>query len=224
MQPSSARVAAVLLSTALTACGGATRAPEAPAPSTVASQPAAQASVDSGRPSPREVDVRFMQHMLAHHAQALVMTALVPERSRRDDIRLLAERIDISQRSEIAQMQRLLRERGVAVPSVDSTHAQHAPQPAAADVHASMPGMLGAEEIAQLRNARDAEFDRLFLQYMIRHHEGALTMVAEFFATPGAGQGAELFQLASDIDADQRAEIRRMRSLHGVPAAGAPRR
>jgi uncharacterized protein (DUF305 family) len=84
-----------------------------------------------------------------------------------------------------------------------------------------MPGMLTDAELARLAAARGAEFDRLFLESMIRHHEGALVMVADYFKTPGAGQESEAYRLASDVDADQRAEIRRMRSLLPAPA-GAP--
>jgi uncharacterized protein (DUF305 family) len=160
--------------------------------------------------------------MLAHHAQALVMTGLVPERTRREDLRLLAERIAVSQRDEIALMQRLLRQRGAEAPSVDPAHAHHGGGGMAA--HANMPGMLSAQELERLRGATGAGFERLFLEYMIRHHEGALTMVAEYFATPGAARDAEVFSFASDIDADQRAEIRRMRTLQPAPAAGTPRR
>jgi uncharacterized protein (DUF305 family) len=88
-----------------------------------------------------------------------------------------------------------------------------------------MPGMLTAAELARLAAATGAGFDRLFLEYMIRHHEGALAMVAELLATPGAGQEVEIFRLVSDVDADQRAEIRRMRAMQDAPpAGGAPRR
>jgi uncharacterized protein (DUF305 family) len=194
------------------------RAPAAapfPASASAGATPTAEARAASA-------DVRFMQHMLAHHAQAIVMTDLVPERSRRDDIRLLAERIAISQRDEMALMQRLLRQRGGEVPGVDPRHAHHGGGDTAA--HASMPGMLTPQEIERLTSASGAEFERLFLQYMIRHHEGALAMVAEYFATPGAARDAEIFSFASDIDADQRAEIRRMRTLQSSPAAGTPRR
>ncbi len=157
-----------------------------------------------------------MRDMMGHHAQALAMTALVPERSRRDDVRLLAQRIETTQRDEIALMQRWLRTRGEAVPSVDPQHAHHGAS------HAAMPGMLTSAELTRLAQASGAEFDRLFLQFMIRHHEGALTMVADYFRTPGAGQDAEAFRLASDVDADQRAEIRRMRAVLDAPAT-APR-
>lgn len=160
-------------------------------------------------------DARFFQGMIWHHAQAVAMAALVPDRTSSDVLRLLAERITVSQRDEIALMQRWLRARGADAPTPDlSGHA------AAGDHEMRMPGMLTAAELAQLAAARGAAFDRLFLAFMIRHHEGALTMVGDLFASPGAAQDPEVFRLASDIDADQRAEIRRMRALLGqVPPA-----
>jgi uncharacterized protein (DUF305 family) len=159
-------------------------------------------------------DVAFMQGMIGHHAQALVMTALVPQRTTRPDIRLIAERIDASQHEEIARMQRWLRARGQTAPD-PSAHAGH-DMPG----HSMMPGMLTADELARLSAARGPEFDRLFLEYMIRHHQGALTMVSQLFATQGAGQDSEMYQFASDVDADQRMEIERMRQLQNGPAAG----
>ena len=168
-------------------------------------------------------DVAFMQGMIAHHAQALVMTDLVPARTGRPDMRLMAERIDVAQRDEIARMHQWLEVRGERVPAVAAHHehggAMHAGAAMGADT--LMPGMLTAEELDRLARATGTEFDRLFLQYMIRHHEGALTMVARLFGTPGAGQESEIFGLASDVDADQRAEIRRMQSLlASLPGSG----
>lgn len=141
-----------------------------------------------------------MREMIGHHGQALLMTAMVPSRTGNADLRLLAEKIDVSQRDEIASMGRWLSKRGEALPD-SGVH------------HHDMPGMLTDEEIAALGRARGAEFERLFLSYMIRHHEGALTMVERLFATAGAAQEPELAGFANDVDADQRAEIRRMRAL-----------
>jgi uncharacterized protein (DUF305 family) len=148
----------------------------------------------------------------------------VPDRTSRADVRTLAERIEVSQRDEIALMRRWLEERGEAVPSLDrSGHPSGHPQHAGGH-EAHMPGMLTGEEMARLAKATGPEFDRLFLQLMIRHHEGALAMVAALLASPGAAQEAETFRLASDVDADQRAEIRRMRAMQAAPPAGEPRR
>ncbi len=148
-------------------------------------------------------DVRFMQGMIGHHAQALDMTALVATRSSSDAIRKLAQRIELSQADEIKMMQEWLTGRGQQVPD---QHAHHAP-----GAHL-MPGMLTAEEMSRLAQAKGPEFDHLFLGFMIKHHEGALTMVQDLFAQPGAGQESDMFAFASDVDADQRMEIDRMRA------------
>ena len=132
------------------------------------------------------------------------MTALLPERTERDDMRMLARRIEVSQADEIQMMRRWLEARGQEVPGPHAHHAPGAPL---------MPGMLSAEEMAQLAAARGAAFDRLFLASMIKHHEGALTMVKELYATSGAGQESEMYGFASDVDADQRMEIERMRAM-----------
>jgi uncharacterized protein (DUF305 family) len=145
-----------------------------------------------------------MQGMIGHHAQALEMTALVPSRTAREDLRTLARRIEVSQADEIKMMQRWLEVRGQQIPG---PHAMH--------MHGAtlMPGMLTPEQMSQLAAAKGAEFDRLFLAGMIQHHGGALTMVHDLFAKPGAGQEADIFGFASDVDADQRAEIDRMRGM-----------
>jgi uncharacterized protein (DUF305 family) len=170
---------------------------------------AQQATPAGARPRYTKADVQFMQQMIGHHAQALVMTALVPARGNLASIRLVAQRIEVSQRDEIALMQRWLKGRGETAPSPNASHHHHD----AAGHEQLAPGMLTGEELAQLSGAKGAEFDRLFLQFMIRHHEGALTMVAALFATPGAGQEAEAFRFASEVDTDQRAEIARMRTM-----------
>ncbi len=152
-------------------------------------------------------DVEFMQGMIGHHAQALLMAEMVPERTERQDFHLMAERIRLSQETEIEQMSRWLSQRGEKVPEAGA-HSHTAMG------HGElMPGMLTEAELNRLRAASGAEFERLFLELMIKHHEGALQMVRELYATPGAGQEPELFILASDVDADQTAEIRRMRAM-----------
>jgi uncharacterized protein (DUF305 family) len=149
-------------------------------------------------------DVRFMQGMIGHHAQAIEMTALVPSRTTRDDVKKLAMRIEVSQADEIKMMQRWLQDRGQPVPG---PHAMH--------MHGAtlMPGMLTPEQMTALEAAKGPAFDRLFLEGMIQHHGGALTMVHDLFATPGAGQEADIFGFASDVDVDQRTEIDRMRGM-----------
>jgi uncharacterized protein (DUF305 family) len=151
--------------------------------------------------------------MIHHHAQALEMTQLVPARSEREEVRRLAERIEVSQQDEIAQMQRWLRDRGERVPA-PGAHAGHGTAGGHEHHdHMDMPGMLTPAQLAQLAASRGGEFDRMFLELMIHHHEGALTMVADLFAHRGAGQNPELFLLAAEVDSDQRLEIARMRRL-----------
>lgn len=152
-----------------------------------------------------EADIRFMQGMIPHHAQALEMAALVKERTRSQDIRLLARRIAISQKDEIALMGRWLAKRNADVPG---EHAHHM-----MGDHALMPGMLTAADMAQLAAARDADFDRLFLEFMIKHHEGAILMVRDLFASSGAAQETDIFTFASHVDADQQIEIQRMNRM-----------
>jgi uncharacterized protein (DUF305 family) len=157
--------------------------------------------------------------MIHHHAQALAMTALVPSRTTREQIRLLAQRIEVSQRDEIRLMQHWLESHHEEAPSADPQSMQHMHHGAGHEMM-MMPGMLTDEEMARLAAASGPEFDRLFLQFMIRHHEGALTMVGQLFGTPGAGQNTDIFRVASDVEADQRAEIARMRALlDKLPAA-----
>jgi uncharacterized protein (DUF305 family) len=149
-------------------------------------------------------DVRFMQGMIGHHAQALEMTALVPARTVRDEMRLLATRIELSQADEIKMMQDWLSARGAQLPD---PHAHHG---AGATL---MPGMLTPDEMRVLGAAQGVAFDRLFLEFMVKHHEGALVMVEELFAAAGAGQQSDIFAFASDVDADQRMEIERMSAM-----------
>jgi uncharacterized protein (DUF305 family) len=148
-------------------------------------------------------DVRFMQGMIGHHAQALEIAGIVRSQSGNDGIRALAERIALSQADEIKMMQTWLAARGQSQPDPHAHHAAGA---------ALMPGMLTAEEMARLTAARGPELDRLFLELMIKHHEGALVMVKDLLATPGAGQEADVFAFVSDVEADQQMEIDRMRA------------
>jgi uncharacterized protein (DUF305 family) len=167
----------------------------------------AERAADRSRVRFTAADVRFMQGMIGHHAQALEMVALIEARTGREDLKLVARRIELSQADEIRMMQRWLEARGAPVPDPHAHHARGAPL---------MPGMLTADEMRALAEARGAEFERLFLEGMIKHHQGALTMVEALFATPGAGQEAEIFTFASDVDADQRMEIDRMRGMLGA--------
>ena len=165
---------------------------------------AADKAADLSQVQHTAADVRFMQGMIGHHAQALEMTALLPSRSSSEDMRKLALRIEVSQADEIKMMKEWLAARGQQIPSEHAHHAQGA---------TLMPGMLTAEEMARLAQAKGAEFDRLFLEFMIKHHAGALVMVEDLFATRGAGQESEIFAFASEVDTDQRMEIERMGAM-----------
>lgn len=164
----------------------------------------AAASTDLSKVRFTPADVKFMQGMIGHHQQALEMVALIPARTSREDMKMLGKRIELSQQDEIKMMQEWLKGRGQELPD---PHAHH--------MHGAtlMPGMLTMEEMAKLEAATGVEFDRLFLEGMIKHHGGALIMVRELFATPGAGQDGDIFAFASDVEADQQMEIDRMGAL-----------
>jgi len=158
-------------------------------------------AVDLSKVQFTPADVKFMQGMIHHHSQALDMTALISSRTSVEGMKLLGQRIEISQADEIKMMQRWLEVRGQEVPGLHSHHMVGA---------TLMPGMLTPEEMERLAAAKGVEFDRLWLQGMIRHHDGALIMVDELFTTPGAAQESEIFAFASDVVADQKAEMDRM--------------
>ena len=155
-----------------------------------------------------DADVLFMQGMIHHHAQALRMTALVKNRAAGPEVPLLAERMDLSQTSEIELMQRWLRDRDQDVPVLHAAHG-HAHGVGAGT---RMPGMLTEQQLRRLRRARGDEFNRLFLTFMIQHHEGALTMVQQLYAASG-GLEPEADAFARHVEADQRIEIARMQDL-----------
>jgi uncharacterized protein (DUF305 family) len=163
----------------------------------------ADQATDTSRVGFDEADVRFVRGMIGHHAQAIEMTDLLTTRTGRDDMRMLAKRIEASQTDEIVMMEQWLDGRGQARPR---NHGH-------GDPGSLMPGMLSAGEMARLAAASGEAFDRLFLDFMIKHHEGALSMVLDLFSTPGAAQESDIFAFASDVEADQRMEIRRMQIM-----------
>jgi uncharacterized protein (DUF305 family) len=215
LKPSTSRIAVLLLAAVAGACRTASLAPATVAePDPPIVQPGAPGeptrvitadkAADLSQVQDTAADVRFMQGMIGHHQQAIEMTALLSSRTVREDMRKLALRIEVSQADEIKMMQRWLEARRQDVPG---PHAMH--------MHGAtlMPGMLTAEEMARLASAKGDEFDRLFLEGMIKHHAGALTMVQDLLSTPGAGQESEIFAFASDVEADQRMEIDRMGAM-----------
>lgn len=168
--------------------------------------PAAPDTTGSRRPY-TAADVHFMNGMIAHHAQAVVMGGWATDATHGAGaaVRTMSERIVVAQTDEIAFFERWLRERN----QVPMPHHMH------------MPGMLSPEQLAQLDAARGTAFDRLFLTLMIQHHEGAITMVDQLLAAPGAAQDGLVFRFAADVHADQTTEIARMRRmLAALPPEG----
>jgi uncharacterized protein (DUF305 family) len=180
--------------------------------------PAFAQSPSAAAPAVTAADVRFMREMLGHHQQAVEMTALVTARTRRPQLRVLAERISVSQADEMALMRQWLRTHDASgdttVSHGMSGHEGH--DMSTMSTTAMMPGMLSSQAMTALRAARGSRFDRLFLDGMIRHHGGALTMVAQLLATAGAAQESSINRFVSDVDADQRAEIARMRRMRNT--------
>lgn len=197
-------VAAALLATAgAVSCSGAAGA----AGTSTSPVPAAAGPAAGANPG----DVRFVVGMIHHHGQALTMVGLVPDRGANSSIQTLAERIRVSQTDEIRLMTQWLRDHGEEAPAPSPTGMRMMHDGVEHDV--LMPGMLTPAQMSELESARGIEFDRLFLRYMIRHHEGALEMVEELFAAPGAGNDDFIYKMASDTFADQGTEIDRMERM-----------
>jgi uncharacterized protein (DUF305 family) len=172
----------------------------------------AQAAADSGRQAAANpADVQFMSGMIGHHAQAIVMARMAPTHGASDALQLLAARIINSQQDEIATMRQWLRDHGQPAPQVDSMGNVVGQVPG--HHHHHMPGMLTDAELRQLDTARGAEFDRLFLTLMIKHHQGAVEMVKRLTESQGAALDQTVFKVASDIHVDQMTEIRRMQKM-----------
>jgi uncharacterized protein (DUF305 family) len=181
-----------------------------------------------------QADVDFMQGMIIHHAQAVVMSDWATTHGARPNLLVLCKRIALSQRDEIAMMQQWLLEHHLSAP--DPLHMLHGDHDTVSDESSMhmpgmdmgahpmmMTGMLTPEQMRELDAARGPAFDSLYLTGMIKHHEGALDMVATLFATPGAGQQPEISSFATDIDAGQRAEIARMQAMLNTLTTSQPR-
>jgi uncharacterized protein (DUF305 family) len=172
---------------------------------------------DSAKMNFTEADSEFMTGMIAHHAQALIMSRLAPENDASSQIQTLAARIINAQKDEIKSMQTWLKDRGQPVPEVHidglnlmihglGDHHQHMD-------HTNMVGMLSPEQLQELSEAKGEDFDRLYLKYMIQHHNGAVVMVDKLFSTDGAAQDEGAFRLATDIQVDQKTEVARMQLM-----------
>jgi uncharacterized protein (DUF305 family) len=207
---------------ALVTAGGCARATAANGPTVLTG------GFDTGGSGPRQVseaeiarasarvphsaaDVAFMSGMISHHAQAVAMAGWAPTHGASASIRSLAERIAVSQTDEIALLRNWLIDRGEPVPELDPTGMKMVMNGVVHDVH--MPGMLTAEQMSQLDQARGPDFDRLFLNLMIQHHAGAVSMVETLFDSVGGAQDETTFKFASDVFADQSSEIDRMRTM-----------
>ena len=163
-----------------------------------------------------EADVDFMSGMIPHHAQAVLIAGWAGSHGASPEIRTLCERIVVAQRDEIETMRTWLRDRGREVPAANATH--HRMKMNGVEHDMLMPGMLSPEQLGELDKARGLEWDRLFLAAMIRHHEGALKMVEDLFASYGALQDDDVYKFVSDLYADQTTEIDRMQKM--LTAAG----
>jgi uncharacterized protein (DUF305 family) len=181
------------------------------APPNAAARPVAGTTVSAA-------DVKFMSGMIPHHAQAVIMAGWAASHGARSDVRILCERIVVGQRDEIALMRTWLSDKGQVVPDATSTRMKMMMDGMEHDM--LMPGMLSDAEMAQLDRARGAEFDRLFLIGMIKHHQGAVGMVDELFASYGAAQDEVVFRFASDVYADQSTEIDRMEKMLAASGGG----
>jgi len=161
-------------------------------------------------------DAEFMRGMIMHHAQAVEMTALIESHTDNKDLRMLGARISQSQSDETKFMKRWLEIRGEPIaPPMPEMPSMDMPGMDMSSHHIQMPGMLTPKQMDGLRKAKGAEFDQMFLSGMIQHHNGALIMVKDLFDTAGAGQDAELFNFATDVDGGQRAEIKIMQTMLG---------
>jgi uncharacterized protein (DUF305 family) len=175
-----------------------------------------RARADSLRHPYTAADIAFMSGMISHHAQAIVMAGWAPTHGANPSVRRLCERIINAQTDEIASMQTWLRNRRQPVPEASPTGMKTTMN--GMEHEMLMPGMLSPEQMRQLDQAGGTEFDRLFLTFMIQHHQGAIQMVQDLFQSYGAGQDEKVFKFASDVNVDQSTEIARMeRMLEALP-------
>jgi uncharacterized protein (DUF305 family) len=199
------RSASRTIAMALLAAGVAAVVPRA-----VAAQGASNTAYP-GRYPYTEADINFVTGMIGHHAQAIVMAGWAPTHGANKSVSILCERIINAQQDEITLMQSWLRDRKQPVPEAKAGPMKMKMN--GTEMEMMMPGMLTDDQMKQLDKARGPEFDRLFLTFMIQHHQGAITMVNELFASTGAGQDEFMYKFASDVFADQGTEIERMQKM-----------
>jgi len=203
----------LLAALAAGACGGSSPPPVQTTPSPVGGVVTGATAPDpyGSRYPHTAADVEFMSGMISHHAQAIAMAKWAPSHGANQSILTLAGRIINAQQDDIALMSRWLRERNLPVPEPSPTGMKMMMN--GVEHEMLMPGMLTPDQMKQLDDSRGPEFDRLFLTFMIQHHNGAISMVEKLFGTPGAGQGEVIFKFASDVNVDQTTEIARMEKM-----------
>jgi uncharacterized protein (DUF305 family) len=222
---SSVRPIALLVAALLSGACGSSRQESAGAPAPKPPANAAElaaiakARADSNRLVSTDADATFMTGMIGHHAQAIVMAGWAPSHGASSSIQILCARIINAQQDEIATMQRWLGDRGLPVP--EPTPGPMKMKMNGVEHEMLMPGMLTADQMQQLDQARGPEFDRLFLTFMIQHHKGAVSMVKDLFASYGAAQDETVFKFANDVSVDQTTEIARMEKM--LAALSSPR-
>jgi uncharacterized protein (DUF305 family) len=196
--------------------------PGAPGTPNKTLSPSAATASETPRP-PSKADIDFMQGMIMHHNQAVEMTELLKTRTQDPQVRELGRKIDLSQTDEMRWMKQWLTDRGLPISApmkpmdmggmdMKGMDMKDMPGMDMSDMP-PMPGMLTRAQMDTLRKSTGPQFDHLFLTGMIQHHTGALTMVKELFANPGAGQDPQLFDFANDVDNTQQAEIDIMRHM-----------
>jgi uncharacterized protein (DUF305 family) len=180
----------------------------------------AKARADSVRHPYTQADIDFMTGMIAHHAQAIVMSRWAPTHGASQSLQTLASRIINAQTDEIAIMQTWLRDRQQPVPAANATGMKMMVN--GKEQVMLMPGMLTEAQMKQLDDARGPDFDRLFLTFMIQHHQGAVSMVHSLVESVGAGQDETVFKFAGDVEVDQTTEIARMQKMLLLQSLEAP--
>ena len=201
-------VMAILLSSASVVTAQDVQIVQPGAPGQVTRQISADQAVALANASYSPADVMFMQHMIIHHRQAVEMAALVKDRTNREELVALAGRIDASQVDEMEFMTKWLGDRGEPVEMKMMNHSGHSGHQAK-----PMSGMASADDMKRLAAAKGGDFDRLFLELMLAHHEGALTMVKDLLEQPGSAYDPLMFEFTNDVTTDQTAEIERMNAL-----------
>jgi uncharacterized protein (DUF305 family) len=171
----------------------------------------ARASADSLRYPYTAADIAFMSGMIGHHSQAIVMAKMAPTHGASPAVQRLAERVINAQTDEIGLMQQWLRDRRQPVPAPNPKGMVHVMN--GVEHVMPMPGMLTEAQMKELDAARDGDFDRLFLTFMIQHHNGAVSMVKDLLASHGAAQNEIVFKFAADVSVDQTTEINRMAQM-----------